>query len=1181
MGDTRAPSSKTRTKAAEATQAASCEQDSGIGRSTRPQTAKASRTRKREETLRSPEDDKMQTTIKTIKPSTKGKPRPASKSVKKIAAAKADNGVLIGGDVWKTEARRQANLPYGVAALNYILNESDPLTFTQSIFNACEGTILPRKLHPNALVKDPGRLAFLLAEIPYCLQRTYRVLQDMVEKQDAASMYTYGSCVVYLTSFCARIAYENRDWFSHPFPVRPQADKRVMRGVHSPIRVQHVLPTTENNLESPHHVSTEAMQSVDLEGLTEEESLSATSSSRITPSTIGEAIVRIVQNNGLLWRAQHLDRVAPAIDIAEGSRGLDITPGINVPDALLKLVQSCPDMDEWQEREARATKASRWSDLTLAVTLQWCIEKDVKGLFQYIIKEVLEYMPRGLAYVSPPKGQKKSARGLTRTTLKGTPASTTTSNPSGMSESSGCDEAEQEGDVTDIEGDAEDDLKIPTNYGLMEDGSHESEGYKTKTKQKDVGRKRGVHTVAAGGPRANQSLISAEDLTTYFQVRLEHTRANAGLRKTPLQEPEWKQTSDTSPQILKQTKLVNAFLSPPREEPTTSKEENTKSMSHDVASLLPPPDAQMSSTSPGTVESILPASTGKPTSNVEEDFYNWRSVSKEKELTVSAAAAARVYCVTHIVLVLSEFGSRPILQEHCTMEQLDALASMLAGWLVELAAAFPASHMYNRELVVEIAASLLICRHNGVLLGPSALAALRATNEILINEGVTRGRNPKLRKASCHDRQNVYVPIIPITQSRNDKGARFCDYHTHYLVGMYFQLLIVDTFGGCGQLNCPEGILVNEEELQQEADESLKGELQNQKQAFTVSLAPGVDFDWNGEEEIVNIESATGLYDREKSIHTPRFQINDVVLSNNTVTHCGGDQRAIPSISLRASASFMLSAHTLPTRPTLAIQHALLRSLPPVIPRSDLQLVAQFIEAERVRYLRWTLASAEERQQELTRVAVLNRTNAGAISDGDVVSAALLAPEYEPLISSRIPRPLYSVPARRSKQMEGASVTRENRWALIDKDEQAIRSRRWWIKAPVLIQTHLSGTTKTRRRHGLPQQTAEEGVEAKSQLVQLKLKLKSHQLTQIESGSENVKQESKQSDGLKSMLSDVQAPPVELGKRHRDVSGKSVEGLSLKLTPSQLKDPKRVRKDPLDVIEQHTSNGSHMITVSM
>jgi hypothetical protein len=200
-----------------------------------------------------------------------------------------------------------------------------------------------------------------------------------------------------------------------------------------------------------------------------------------------------------------------------------------------------------------------------------------------------------------------------------------------------------------------------------------------------------------------------------------------------------------------------------------------------------------------------------PTAAAEEGLYSHThepfsvSASAAKQFTTTPGAEARIYCVTHVILVLSEFGTRPILHAHCSALELEFMGQLLAEWLLCFAETFPHSHAYNREIVVEICASLFICKHNGVMFAPRVLRAMAASVHLLLDDVRLRGGDAGLRKGGPTARESVFLPIIAANQARTDKGAMFAQYHTNYLVGMLLQLVIADAFGGNGRLNHPTG----------------------------------------------------------------------------------------------------------------------------------------------------------------------------------------------------------------------------------------------------------------------------------------------------------------------------------------------------------------------------------------
>jgi hypothetical protein len=128
-------------------------------------------------------------------------------------------------------------------------------------------------------------------------------------------------------------------------------------------------------------------------------------------STAAKETVRWVQRAANLWRTHVPARVA--IDIAEGARGIHMIPGLQVTPSMLELVKACPDMDEWRNRHVvnGGNKPGRWSELTLIVTLQWCVAKDPTEVMRFCVEQVCRDMPRKLQFLAPRKGKKGTGQG--------------------------------------------------------------------------------------------------------------------------------------------------------------------------------------------------------------------------------------------------------------------------------------------------------------------------------------------------------------------------------------------------------------------------------------------------------------------------------------------------------------------------------------------------------------------------------------------------------------------------------------------------------------------------------------------------------------------------------------------------------------------------------------------------
>jgi len=160
---------------------------------------------------------------------------------------------------------------------------------------------------------------------------------------------------------------------------------------------------------------------------------------------------------------------------------------------------------------------------------------------------------------------------------------------------------------------------------------------------------------------------------------------------------------------------------------------------------------------------------------------------KSKMHTLNGSSEYRIYCATHIVLVLSEFGSQPI--RHASMEELIQFEDMLGGWLLQMLSWGHGPTVHNREVVTEVAACLLILKVNGVPLQARTLAALRVHTLCCLR--LVEMRSKEFRKAAAGARKNVYVEEISNDQPRGEKGGLYVDYHTHYLIGLFYMLVLV------------------------------------------------------------------------------------------------------------------------------------------------------------------------------------------------------------------------------------------------------------------------------------------------------------------------------------------------------------------------------------------------------
>ncbi len=688
---------------------------------------------------------------------------------------------------------------------------STPAKVAETMYSGLKGVVIRQAMHPDALFTDQAKLSVMLAEIPYCMERTYEVMERIVAKNDKASMFTYASCIVYLTGFCARMAHENPHWFDQ-----------------------------------------------DLSSST----------------TVGNAIVEAVTRSANFWRKNVTLR--PAIDIAEGSKGIDTIPGIHVGEDMLHNVLTCPDLPEWADREANAKKPNRWGGLTLVVTLQWCISRNPTAIMRYMVAEVLNCMPRAITMVDVKKQPKKKAGASSRnktvlvpisnaqavdlfssSSSSSSPSSSTSSSSSTLTEA--CQLA-----VTSAATSAAVSTSTSTSTSTSSASSTAAEivGDKSNTAKPPVASKGTART--RSGPLLNMLLFTNHGKTNSMDAAFPSTTSTTALStlspllssSTPSMQSPWMPVATVFPSFPADMLAKAASLLPPSRTKNTptltsvpsliTSSTSTSTATSATATALPTAASPRSSSKSVKASAGRSSRTSKSQKRVEDDsddsdceILNADEASEvgrgdnassssstsaatstspsrsrpasqsalEKYYTVSSNASERIYCVTHVILVLSEFGTRPILQAHCSHEELEQLAEMLADWLMFIAKDYPAAHSYNRELVTEICASLVICKHNGVQLAPAVLAAIKVTAELLIDAALARGSLPAYRHADAAAKQNVYLEVVPCTQSRTEKGAMFANYHLHYLVGMFFQLLVIDTYGGCGNVNYPESML--------------------------------------------------------------------------------------------------------------------------------------------------------------------------------------------------------------------------------------------------------------------------------------------------------------------------------------------------------------------------------------
>eukprot|EP00808_Paulinella_micropora_P014783 g19395.t1 len=175
--------------------------------------------------------------------------------------------------------------------------------------------------------------------------------------------------------------------------------------------------------------------------------------------------------------------------------------------------------------------------------------------------------------------------------------------------------------------------------------------------------------------------------------------------------------------------------------------------------------------------------------------YRVKHKKSGRRYLVTAACEHRVYCATHIVLGLTEFGKSPI--TWASMEEIDALADIMSPWFIsfhESHAEANGRYLYNKEMVIEIGIALFILFRNGCQLTEPVWNALLQQLRKLLNN---KDRRANLRRVPTGARETCYVEIIANDQPRGLLGGLYVDYHMHYLVGLFYALL-ADSFG------CPQ-----------------------------------------------------------------------------------------------------------------------------------------------------------------------------------------------------------------------------------------------------------------------------------------------------------------------------------------------------------------------------------------
>jgi hypothetical protein len=779
------------------------------------------------------------------------------------------------------------------------------------------------RISKSALIKDPSQLLIMMREIPYCMAQPYFVLQKIIESEDHAAMYTYASCIVYLTGFCARLAHENAAWFQLPSTVGPFSDSVKPSGVSNTFagtgkkgaakaKAAAKAPTTPTKpraaaaavaapssdalpLKSPTPLTRSPSAPLSLALGSPSQPAAGASLAGFLQRTVASETLRWVQHSANLWRQYVTPRLA--IDIAEGARGIFTIPGLQLSGEMSALVAACPDMREWEQRYEAASavnQTTRWSELTLITTLQWCIARDPADLLTFCVTEVVRDMPDTINWVQEPASAGSgSGRGRKRTASRaGTPKSRAAtprktpaipvSTASGAASASGVarallptlESAPGAAALPPVPAPA---TPVPEPAAFAT-GSSAAVATVSVAQQTPTRRTRELPATSplskadarakaiaaspfvrlsapvAGGAAAVPagSLLAPGDAIQTVDSSNAVSGMSTRARRVPAAVAMFQQQSQAVSAAA--TAALPTLVSDSDAEAQADRGDedhgddagNGEDSEPDLFGLSgadADADADaltqlpLSQSLSQSSQSSLPGAGGARGRGAGVGVgqwpsdENWRALidgytssgagapapnaGHAKRLTITPASEARVYCVTHVVLVLSEFGTRPILERFVSSQasalkrreetdaRLEKLGALLSHWLCFIAQQYPHSHAHNREIVVEIAASLMILKQNGVSLSPRVLEAVRRTADLLTVDAMTRGQNSTLRNAAVTDKENVYVPIISLNQSKTGKGAMFASYHTHYLVGMFYQLLIADCFGGLGRVNYP------------------------------------------------------------------------------------------------------------------------------------------------------------------------------------------------------------------------------------------------------------------------------------------------------------------------------------------------------------------------------------------
>ncbi len=158
--------------------------------------------------------------------------------------------------------------------------------------------------------------------------------------------------------------------------------------------------------------------------------------------------------------------------------------------------------------------------------------------------------------------------------------------------------------------------------------------------------------------------------------------------------------------------------------------------------------------------------------------------------TVTQYTEDRIYTVTHIVLALSEYGAINI-PMYVETGSLLFLMTYLEGWIKEfIKPEWWRQRIHNRELLLEVACSILILSWCHVPERKETEDALTFLFREITECAASRSKIKELLNASPSSRSNVYVVEISNDQPRGEWGGLYVNFHTHYLVALFYMLYL-------------------------------------------------------------------------------------------------------------------------------------------------------------------------------------------------------------------------------------------------------------------------------------------------------------------------------------------------------------------------------------------------------